>query len=792
MASEMSVSCPICGAAVSVQDSDICETVVCPSCSESFLLRPQFGPYRIERRIGKGGMGTVFLARQVDSGESCALKLLSSEYVDDEEHMLRFRREIETLSRFRHPNIVRILPSWPQEFSRFYAMEYVEGQSVAEIIAENGPIHWKQVIDFGIQICRGLKNAHDHGIVHRDLKPGNLLVDATGVLKIADFGIAKPWFSETGTLTQTGTFVGTADYMSPEQAQGESASNASDIYSLGAVMYAMLTGRPPFQASSFLKLCQRVIHDPVVPPSECNWQVPVSLEEFVCQLLEKDDEMRPTSAYGVQKNLEWMIKEFERKGPTFRDPAKMSSGPSAVSSKPFATTLITAHDTEPSTKASPLVDDARTRDHLTTRESDDGLVATISRWYYVAIALIGGALRIPYVLIPVLLLLIYGFFAYLDAEFYSVVPMGERSRLTDPAATGAADKSGTKHPVTSSTSRLTAQGIDGTEVAHREEAVSTHNQETVSNLEREGSKPIDSHDVTFRPGDFVVSEFSGQFAGTSRILGIEKSSGAQAEIASAGHLKAPRHLAVDDSGDILVVDRDADPFRAGGDTGAILRVSCVTGGQTVVSAGGNLVDPVGIVIESDGTVLIAEATGFGGHGGIIRVDHATGAQNVVSKGGNLVNPHGLALDQEGRLFIADANAEGGTGAIIQIDPVTGDQNIISAGQFFQYPRDVAVEADGNLLVVDSEALGGSGAIIRVDPETGQQIVLSSAAFFENPTSLVILADGSIIVVDADGGGGSGGVVHVDPKTGSQTVISKGGRFHDPYGIAVLAQGNTSE
>jgi serine/threonine protein kinase len=362
-------------------------------------------------------MGTVFLASHVETGEPCALKLLSSEGLGDEDRLERFRREIETLSRFEHPNIVRILPSQSDRSTRFFAMEYVEGRSVAEIITDKGPIHWKQVIDYGIQICHGLKNAHDHGIVHRDLKPANLLVDSAGVLKIADFGIAKLWGLESAAhtqLTQTGVFVGTAEYMSPEQAKGESASIASDIYSLGAVMYAMLAGRPPFGATSCLKLCQMVIADPVVPVSEHNPRVPLELEQLVGQLLEKQAENRPGSAYSVLKSLERMQQDFSEKGPTFRLPSQEESAPVGSSYSPLVATMIAADDTEPADNASQGVEDVRQADRIIGRPAKEGLAAKIPFFRFRDSS--------TSFLIPLILLVLFGLVLVFNYCFYSATP----------------------------------------------------------------------------------------------------------------------------------------------------------------------------------------------------------------------------------------------------------------------------------------------------------------------------------------------------------------------------------
>jgi WD40 repeat protein/serine/threonine protein kinase len=371
-------------------------------------------------------MGTVFLARNAETDQPCALKLLASENLGNDDQWKRFRREIETLSRFKHPHIVRILSAQPEDASRYFVMEYVNGKSVAEIIADGGTIHWKQVIEFGIQICSGLKNAHDHGIVHRDLKPANLLVDTKGLLKIADFGIAKPWFAAGTAFTQTGTFVGTAEYMSPEQAEGESASSASDLYGLGAVLYAMLTGKPPFQASSFLKLCQVVIHDPVVPPSEHNPRVPLVLEQLIGELLEKDAKLRPGNAYSVRRKLERMKRQLEKEGPAFRVQVRKRSMPGEPAEVPLETTFIAAHDTEPTAKGNEPTDDASELDHLIGRYTDEGFAGALSERFYQIAAVCEAFFWNPYSVLAILTVVTALFYAYVHLNDEVDDPEGRR------------------------------------------------------------------------------------------------------------------------------------------------------------------------------------------------------------------------------------------------------------------------------------------------------------------------------------------------------------------------------
>lgn len=263
----------------------------------------QVGPYRIERKIGAGGMGNVYLGVHRVTGKTAAVKVLPPSMAREEGFVQRFHREIESLRKLSNRHIVELYEDGTTDDATFYySMEYVDGFTLTTEITDRKRIPWKEVIDISLQIASALKAAHDAGIVHRDLKPSNLLLTKDRMIKLTDFGVASLF--ATSRLTRTGGVVGTAEYMSPEQARGQRPSKRSDLYSLGAVMYAMLTGRPPFTGATSNDILQKHQFSHFDKPSRYAPDLPRLLEDLVCQLLEKDSAKRPHDALVLIKRLE--------------------------------------------------------------------------------------------------------------------------------------------------------------------------------------------------------------------------------------------------------------------------------------------------------------------------------------------------------------------------------------------------------------------------------------------------------------------------------------------------------
>ncbi len=253
--------------------------------------------YMLGERLGSGGMSTVYKATDEVLERTVAVKVLAEHLSDDEKFVARFRREALAVAKLVHPNIVQVYDTGVDGGRHFIVMEYVEGKSGAQLLQTRGSLDPQTTVDIAADACAGLDYAHKQGIVHRDVKPGNLMViggpaggNAAMTVKIADFGIARA--AEQTRLTQVGSVVGTAAYLSPEQSRGEEATGISDVYSLGVVVYQFLTGRLPYEGNSLAELAIRRENERPLPPSSYEPEVPESLSKAVLQALENEPEDR--------------------------------------------------------------------------------------------------------------------------------------------------------------------------------------------------------------------------------------------------------------------------------------------------------------------------------------------------------------------------------------------------------------------------------------------------------------------------------------------------------------------
>ncbi|MEU0945642.1 serine/threonine-protein kinase [Streptomyces canus] len=252
------------------------------------------GRYRLQDAIGRGAMGEVWRAFDETLGRPVAVKLLLPQD-SDPTAASRFRLEAQTAGRLNHPHVVGVLDFGEYEGRLFLVMELVDGDSLARVLAASGPLPAERTARIAAQAAAGLAAAHRQSIVHRDIKPANLLLDADDSLKIGDFGIARFLDDPGAALTATGQIVGTSLYLAPERALGRTAGPASDVYSLGCVLYQLLTGRPPFQADTALAVLHRHLDTAPVPPRQLGVDLPPAFESYLLGLLAKEPEDRPTA-----------------------------------------------------------------------------------------------------------------------------------------------------------------------------------------------------------------------------------------------------------------------------------------------------------------------------------------------------------------------------------------------------------------------------------------------------------------------------------------------------------------
>ncbi len=262
------------------------------------------GPYRLESKLGSGGMGSVFRAVHAKTGQQVAVKLIAEQVADSERFRRRFLVEVETLKKLHHPNIVRLIGYGEEQGRLFYSMDVVDGPSLQQYLKKNKRLDWRQTLQIGIEMCSALKHAHDLGVIHRDLKPANLLLAPDGKIQLVDFGIAKMFGA--GDHTAVGAVLGTADYMAPEQAGDGKITTRTDLYALGSVLYACLAGRPPFGGKSITTVIEALRRDTPVPLDLIVPETPEELTELVHQLLEKSPDARPPTALVVGNRLRAM------------------------------------------------------------------------------------------------------------------------------------------------------------------------------------------------------------------------------------------------------------------------------------------------------------------------------------------------------------------------------------------------------------------------------------------------------------------------------------------------------
>ncbi|HBT46969.1 MAG TPA: Stk1 family PASTA domain-containing Ser/Thr kinase [Peptococcaceae bacterium] len=260
------------------------------------------GRYEIKEALGGGGMALVYRGQDRLLNRSVTIKILREQFASDHNFVARFQQEAQAVARLSHPNVVSIYDVGQEEGLHYLVMEYVEGNSLKEVIDGKAPLPFREAVDIAVQICEALEHAHENGVIHRDIKPHNILITKQGRVKVTDFGIAQA-VSEA-TMPYTGTLMGSVHYLAPEQARGEATGITADLYSLGVVLYEMLTGQVPFNGDTPLAVVLKHLQEEPRPPQELNPDLPPALERIILRCLSKDPARRYPSAASLRADLQ--------------------------------------------------------------------------------------------------------------------------------------------------------------------------------------------------------------------------------------------------------------------------------------------------------------------------------------------------------------------------------------------------------------------------------------------------------------------------------------------------------
>ncbi|MDY6843472.1 MAG: serine/threonine-protein kinase [Thermodesulfobacteriota bacterium] len=272
------------------------------------------GGYEIERELGRGGMGVVYKAHELSLNRKVAVKVLSRKLSTDEEFIKRFKREAQVIASLNHPNIVNILSYGEEHDLYYFAMEYITGQDLGQILQDKTSIPLDEALSITSQVASALAEAGTKGVVHRDLKPSNIMIDSIGRAKVTDFGVAH-FEDSDAKLTRTGLFLGTPEYASPEQATGKQLDVRSDIYALGAVLYRMLSGKPPITGESPLAVVTKIATEPVPPIGEINPALPKPVCNLIDKMMAKDPHERFQTPHELISSIDACVSELKIDAP---------------------------------------------------------------------------------------------------------------------------------------------------------------------------------------------------------------------------------------------------------------------------------------------------------------------------------------------------------------------------------------------------------------------------------------------------------------------------------------------
>jgi serine/threonine-protein kinase len=269
------------------------------------------GRYELEEVVGHGGMSTVYRAHDSLLERNVALKVLHQQYNEDEDFVERFKREARSVAQLQHPNIVTVIDRGEEDGRQYIVFEYIDGENLKELVVRKGRLDVRTALEIALEIARGLSFAHESGLVHRDVKPQNVLLNGDGGAKVTDFGIARSLEVER-SMTQTGTVLGTSNYIAPEQAGGKPVDAHTDVYSLGIVLYEMLTGELPFPGDNFVAVAMKHIQEPSPSVLDTRGDVPLRVAEMIDRALEKDPEQRFPTMNAFAAEIEANLIELDR------------------------------------------------------------------------------------------------------------------------------------------------------------------------------------------------------------------------------------------------------------------------------------------------------------------------------------------------------------------------------------------------------------------------------------------------------------------------------------------------
>src|SRR6478672_11673389 len=255
-------------------------------------------------------MSSVYRAHDSLLERYVALKILHEQYNEDDDFVERFKREARSVAQLQHPSIVTVIDRGEEEGRQYIVFEYIDGENLKEFVVRNGRLEVREALDIAVDIARALAFAHEHGLIHRDVKPQNVLLNGDGRAKVTDFGIARTLYVD-GSMTQTGTVLGTSNYIAPEQASGQPVDAHSDVYALGAVLYELLAGEVPFTGDSFVAVAMKHLHEPAPNLLDVRGDVPLRVAAAVDRALEKDPEQRFPTMDAFAAELEACLAELD-------------------------------------------------------------------------------------------------------------------------------------------------------------------------------------------------------------------------------------------------------------------------------------------------------------------------------------------------------------------------------------------------------------------------------------------------------------------------------------------------